>query len=192
MPSPINVVLKDLLKGEKLSHEQMIGIVQSRAEIVARCFDTFVLQTLEQLACLDSGNGLCHDLRKDNPTITDESGMLANRRQGIFAGTPLARKAATGDVYKTFGFSRSKEWLFIEINFCLEANGYEKATFVKVVKSDLPTLLFETGIDPQSIFMLFRIVIDNWVVTRKHSYESICKIAQGIDIDDCMLLLIRS
>lgn len=194
MPSPIQAVLREFLEKEKLSHEQMIGIVQNRAELVARCFDTFMPQTLGQLSCLDLGHGMgtCHGLHKDCPTVIDTTGRFSLRTQGVFAGTPFSRKAATGDVYKTYGFSRSKEWLLIEINFCREANRYEKAVSVKVSESDLPTLLSKADIDPWDILMLFRTVINGWVDTRKRSYENICQIAQGIIVEDCMLSLIRT
>lgn len=195
MPSPISVVLKDLLMEKKLSHEQWLNIVESRRAVIARCLDMFTLQTLEQLACLSSGNGSCHELRRDNPTIIDESGTLAGRRQGIFAGTPFARTASE-NTCRTFGLSRRNDWLLIEIEFSKQPDffpvlgDYEKAVSVRVTKSDLPTILSQVDIIPWDVLEFFRVVVNGWVQARKSSYETICKIAEHIDKEDAMLSLV--
>ncbi len=190
MQSPKNVqsVLKELLHGEHTSHDQMLGILEHYRSVLVRCMKTFTPQTLGKLACLQSDSSdLCHDLERDNPRIISLDKKFSLKTQGIFAGTPFARKTGFNE-YVTFGIDCSSgEFLLIRIMYALIDLSYEEAISVNVSIADLGTVIRDTDIPPIMVWEFFRIAFDTWLSDRKRLYEEACAVNRQIDIENEIL-----
>lgn len=191
MPSPnsFRTAVRQQFKGAPLASSLQIEILDNQCEILRRHLNDFTLKTLGSLACLSNGTGGCHGISEDSPLIGPDS-RWSLPTQGVFAGTPFAGRSLyspeekgkllypqADGVYKTFGLARSGEWLYIEIEFVgvgyatLGNTRYERAACVRVVESDLPTIVQKTGIGVYSIFHFLTLTTNEWVCARKGLYD---------------------
>lgn len=188
MPSPYSFrdIVRQQFKDAPVASSLQMEALEQQCQILRRHMKNFTLDQLGGIACLDSGDGMCHGLYRDSPFI-DPASKWSLQTQGIFAGTPFARRGwykpahtkkllcpdAYG-VYKTFGLARSGEWLYIEIDYALRGatpNIYERAVHIRIAESTLPEIVEKTGISLGNIFHFLVIRISNWVHARKQLYE---------------------
>ncbi len=176
-----STVLKELLEGKKLTIEQQLQVLEYRRDILTRCMKKFSQNTLGQLACMDSGNGFYHDLSVDEPDIVSIDDEFSLDSRGLYGGNMLSVKKDG----KRYAFGTDHEsWLLIEITYLYEAKDrlrkYERAAWVQVIRTDLPTILGEIKIDGYQIWRYFKKVTDEWVSNRKELYDQALKVQEGM------------
>ncbi|MFA5997078.1 MAG: hypothetical protein WC791_01160 [Candidatus Paceibacterota bacterium] len=190
--APANVVLEELLEGKKASREQKMRMLENRRELIVRCMSSFSQKTLGQLACLDSGNGSYHELREDKPNVVSLDGEFRLDTRGFFAGNSLCKRTRGSWECTTFGID-SRSWLLVKTSYIQEniTSGYEKALSVRVIPTELLSILEEVGIEPDHIWKyFFRMVTEDWVSDRRKLYDEACRVAQGMKEEDAIFRMI--
>lgn len=191
--APVSAVLKELLEDKKLTNEQLISVLENRREILVRCMKTFSQKTLGQLACLDSGDGSCHELYKDNPRVISLDNKFRLDTRGLYAGNLFSRRK--GGQLLAFGIDQ-ESWLLVKIKYSDEGlnrvwpNKQERATSVQVIRAELPTILQEMEIDALLVWSYFQIITDEWVSLRKALYERALLVSEGMKRENAILCLI--
>jgi len=180
--------LVELLQRKKLTKEQQILVLENRREILVRNnVDIHINETLGQLACMDSGDGLTlRQLYNDKPQVVSIGNKFSLDCRGLYAGVPFYR--GKDGVRLTFGLD-NLSWLLIKITYST-VDKCEKASLVQVIRTDLSTILEELAIEPIFIWSYFKIVTDEWVSNRKALYDQACKVADGMKEEGIILSLI--
>lgn len=207
MPSPISIsnALNKCLSGsgsfKGLCSEDVIGVLEYRRLSLQHLLKTFTLRNLGQTAFLETNNSdLCHRIYEDKPEVISLNPSLSLETQGMFAGTPLARRTiyaqpqklstgiASDGVYRTFGIARSEaQWLFIETEFRflgLRFEGGEKAVTVRISESGISEILEKTNIHPQVIWTFISQEVMGWAEARKRLYKDALAVAGRMEDED--------
>lgn len=191
--APASAVLEKLLKGNRLSKEQQLQVLENRRGILVRCMKTFSQKSLGQLACMDSGNGFYHELYKDNPRVVSLGDKFSLDARGFYAGNLFSR--TKGGQRLAFGIDQ-ESWLLVKISYFNKErerewpHKYEEATSVQVVRVDLPVILQEMQIDGELVWDYFKIVTDEWVSHRKALYDQALNVAEGMKEESAILRLV--
>lgn len=182
-------VVRNQFRSAPVSSSLQMEALEQQCQILRRHLKHFTLDELGGIACLNNGNGMGHGPYRDIPFINPASKWSLST-QGIFAGTPFARRTrykpgekplypnAEG-VYKTFGLARSGEWLYIEIDYANVVRPpviYEKAVYLQGAESSLPDIVEKTGISLGNIFHFLVLTISRWTEDRKQLYEEAARL----------------
>lgn len=192
-PAPASVILKELLEDRKASREQQMWILENHRQILVEFMKSFSQKTLGQLACLDSGDGFYHELRKDSPPVINADNEFNLDTRGFFAGNLFSQQKDGQRL--AFGVDQ-ESWLLLKISYFNEGakrvwpHNYEKAASVQVLRVELPTILEEMNIDPTLIWMFFKLITEEWISNRKSLYDQACAVAKGMNEEDSIFRMI--
>jgi|GEM_PF-2540718 len=207
MPST-NKGLKILIRKNKLNDKEWLDLIEARRQLILPHLDSFTLPELASVPCLRSEISFTHELRFDKPTLTGDN-RFSLKIQGIFRKQPYSAikrisnsgyQASPGGVscpdgtMLVWGLTRSGLWILVTIDFVGEAGykdrGYERATTVEIVESDLSTIVAKTKEEPWQMWNELGRAIKGWRERRKSLYHEALALAQMVETEELALSLV--
>jgi len=194
--------LKLLFRKKPLKLEDWLILVEARAEQAKLFLKISSLPELGHTKCLklhsleDS-----HPLEFDSPRLigVDDTPFLSLKTQGIYSLScknyhpDTGYKAPPGGVsypdghMALWGLTRDGEWVVVMVNFVGVADykyGKEVARSVKILQTDLATMVNVTGVEPETIWDKLGEVV--WELTRRRErlYKEALGLAQALEMQD--------
>ena len=184
-------VLKELLGRKKLILRRQIQILEQRREVILRSIEKSSWDILGQIWCLSSYSGQGQALSLSEPIVVSEGNEFNLNSRGIFPSIRFDSKISK----KCFTLGTDdKSWLLIEITYCHEfensslgGRGRERATAVKVTRSDLQTILGEAGFSFYDVWSYFHNITNRWVSEHRRQYDQALKIQAEMRVEDAIL-----
>lgn len=196
--------LKLLFRKKPLRLEDWLILVETRAEQVKPLLKISSLPELGHTRCLRLHSIRDdHPLEFDSPRLIGVNGLsLTLKTQGVFSvgykkhypGTGY--KAPPGDVsypngyMALWGFTRDGEWVVATVNFVGVSDykyGKEVAKSVKILQTNLASVVNSTGVEPETIWDKLGEVV--WELTRRREqlYKNALNFAQSIERQDFVI-----
>lgn len=199
--------LEVLVRKDRLTGEEWIGLVEARRELIKPHLDSFTFPELGALECLRSEVNFEHAIQSDGPAVTGDE-RFSLKTQGIFrvqSWSAMERIPKSGYIappggiscpdgtMRVWGLTRSGLWVLASIGFAggygYKGRGYERATTVDIAEADLSTIIAETKEDPQEIWKELGDVIKRLAERRKALYDQAVNLARMVMIEELALSL---
>jgi hypothetical protein len=202
--------LRIFLRQKQITDKEWLDLIEARRELIKPHLDSFTLPELGALECLRTELNFTHCLGNDL-TITTGDESFSLKTQGIFrvqpweaierfpnsgyCPSPGGVKCPSGTML-VWGLTRSGLWILVTIGFRGEdgykERGYERAITVKIVETDLPTIVATAKEKPQKMWEALGKAIRGFAKHRKAIYEEALDLAQMVENEELAFSLISN
>ncbi len=202
--------LEVFIRNNQLTDEEWFGLIKARRDLIKPHLDSFTLPEIGSLKCLRSEVSFTHMLSLDISASTGDE-RFSLKTQGIFHKQPWSavekipnsgfRPPPGGvdcpnGIMRVWGLTRSGLWIIATISYVGEhgykGRGYERATNVEIVESDIPTIVAKTKEEPQRIWGELGKAIKSWREHRLALYNQALNLSRMVEIEELALSLVSS
>lgn len=200
--------LEMFVRKNQFVDEEWFGLIEARHELIKPHLKSFTLPELGELECMGNAFNVTHMLKLDVSTTTGDE-RFSLKTQGIFRTQqysavervpnsgyrppPGGVKCPDGTM-QVWGLTRSGLWVLVTIGFVGEegykGHGYERARTVKIVETDLPTIVARTKEKPQWVWEELGKVIKGFAEHRKSLYNQALGLARMVEVEEFAFSLI--
>ena len=205
---PSSKGFKMFLRKEKLTEDEWFEMIEARREMIKPHLNSFSLQELGRLKCLDGDNGQ-HDVLLDiNKAVKPNDFSL--RTQGVFAAPSASREIVKDGpsvsrvlrsdlspffafpyrkgLLRIWGLTRSNRWILATVSYTEEpgykGRFYERATEVEIQESNPMEISKSANIEPRFIWQFLGEAIKDFRKRREDLYQQANDLAAIVEIEE--------